>query len=315
MNSLFQINDNYKLFIKRKFFSLLVGLFPILIIIYYLNSSFSYNSNNFFKLDYFVTWSNIIIMSIWTLAIFVLPNIFIISCFLKKTYSLIEYLMLSFVLGLSISVLIGLSFKYLNLNYSRTSLLLAYTSIYFLFFVSFRLIKGRFFTLPTIDYKSYCMIKSIIPIFVLLLIIILKCYFILKTRASSYLLYGDERTHMYMIFSLILDGPFYDKFFCYNEFFPNWYAGGFHNWITILSSISKIDLKDISRYVPLLICPFWIMSLYVLAKKVIKDNIAAVLVVFFALGVSRAEIIPFAVFFQSLDFGLDIFLFNFLFVS
>lgn len=293
--------------LKYDFYPIIIGLLPCIITICYIYGLGKSDFTTFLKVDYVVSWGNIFAVFFGGLFLFVFPNVFLVSILFKNKFNIIENLVLSFVLGLSISTLIGLLLKHLNLGYDKKNLFLAYCVVYLSLYISLRFFKLRFHFISKMKFRSYLNYEYAISSILLLLAIVLNCHIILKTRSSSFKLYGDELIHLHMVFSSILDGPFYEKLFCYSKFFPNWYPSGFHNWIVILTKISNVQITEIYRYVPLIICIIWNLALYLLAKKVTRNNIVASIIVLFSSGITGGytseKLIPFILFFNPWALG------------
>ncbi len=235
---------------------------------------------------YLVDWAGVFKVGIWCSLLFVLPNYGIVSLLFKHRFDFVERSVISFSLGLSLSVIIGLSQKYLNLDFSKYCILLSYGLIYFTLYLIVHHFN-KISLLESIKHGTVALNKNaLIDYSILIISLLLVIDFILRTRSSSLFLKGDQLQHFYMTVAVFLDGPFYDKFAFFNKFFPNWYPGGFSNVLAVLKTVTGLSLVDIFRYFPIFIGCFWILSIYMLANNVINNRRVAAVITLIALGVS-----------------------------
>ena len=220
--------------------------------------------NEILIVPYILDWAGIIKIYIWSILLLILPGFVIISVACKNKFDFVERLILAFVSGITLTTINGLIQKYSGLDYSKRYILLSLCCIYFLTY----LILNRFnlkSLLHVIKPSTRRInINTFLDYSILMLSILLVMDFILRTRSSSLYLFGDQFHHFSMTLESLLEGPFYDKFFCYNQFFPNWYPCGFSNILAVLKTVTDLPLMDIFRYFPLLIGCLWIISIYIL---------------------------------------------------
>lgn len=236
--------------------------------------------------SYLVDWAGVFKVVIWCSLLFVLPSYGIVSSLFKHRFDFVERSVISFSSGISLSVIIGLLQKYLNLNFSKYYIFLLYASIYFALYLIVRHFN-KISLLESIKRGTASLNKNALVNYSILIIsILLVIDFILRTRSSSLSLGGDQGRHFYMTVPVFLDGPFYDKLAFLSKFFPNWYPGGFSNILATLKTVTDLSLVDIFRYFPIVIGCFWILSIYMLAKNVINNRKIAAIITLIALGIS-----------------------------